>query len=129
MKSLFSAISFLTIFPASTPRTGDMEHLKFSWIWFPLVGLLVGAVIGTVFEIAYLYLHLTKLVSATLTITASILITRGFHYDGLADTVDGLFGGSNKEERLRIMKDSHIGSFATLALICTILLQIQFTAN
>lgn len=129
MKSLFSAISFLTIFPVIKYQTNNQEHLKFSWTWFPLVGLLVGTIIGTVFEISYLYLHLSKLLSATLAISASIIITRGFHYDGLADTTDALFGGSNKESRLRIMKDPHIGSFAVLALICTILLQIQFITN
>jgi len=33
-----------------------------------------------------------------------------FHLDGFADTVDGLCGGKNKEQILRIMEDSFIGA-------------------
>jgi len=46
-----------------------------------------------------------------------VTITGALHLDGLADTVDGLSGGRNKEEILRIMTDSCIGAKAAVALI------------
>ena len=45
-----------------------------------------------------------------------VLITGGFHEDGLMDACDGLVGGWDKEQRLKIMKDSRIGSYAALSI-------------
>lgn len=45
-----------------------------------------------------------------------VLVTGGFHEDGLADTADGLGGGATPERRLAIMKDSRIGTYGALAL-------------
>ena len=42
---------------------------------------------------------------------ATLLATGAFHEDGLADTVDGMGGGWTREDVLRIMKDSRIGSY------------------
>jgi adenosylcobinamide-GDP ribazoletransferase len=52
---------------------------------------------------------------------AGAVTTGALHEDGLADTVDGFFGGWTRERRLDIMKDSHIGSYGTLALILSVL--------
>ncbi len=45
-----------------------------------------------------------------------MLVTGGFHEDGLADTADGLGGGQTPARRLEIMKDSRIGTYGALAL-------------
>ncbi|MEM6307973.1 MAG: adenosylcobinamide-GDP ribazoletransferase, partial [Pseudomonadota bacterium] len=52
-------------------------------------------------------------------------ITGALHEDGLADTCDGLWGGWTRDRRLTIMKDSHIGTYGVLALICTSALKIS----
>ena len=52
-----------------------------------------------------------------LTLFFDVLLTGGFHLDGLADTADGLFSSRSKERMLEIMKDSRIGSNGVLALI------------
>ncbi|MBI3399638.1 MAG: adenosylcobinamide-GDP ribazoletransferase, partial [Deltaproteobacteria bacterium] len=54
-------------------------------------------------------------------LTVLILTNGGFHLDGFADTIDGLTGGSTKEERLDIMKDSRIGAIGVVALILLLL--------
>ena len=46
-----------------------------------------------------------------------MITTGAMHEDGLADTVDGLWGGWTRDRRLEIMKDSHIGTYGVLALI------------
>jgi adenosylcobinamide-GDP ribazoletransferase len=56
-------------------------------------------------------------VTAALGLAVTATLTGALHEDGLADTADGFFGGRTPERRLEIMKDSHIGSFGTLALI------------
>jgi adenosylcobinamide-GDP ribazoletransferase len=54
---------------------------------------------------------------------ASVLLTGALHEDGFADTCDGLGGGWTPEERLRIMKDSRIGTYGALGLVFLILLK------
>jgi adenosylcobinamide-GDP ribazoletransferase len=57
---------------------------------------------------------------ALLAIGVGVLVTGGFHEDGLADAADGLLGGTTPERRLVIMKDSRIGSYGALALGLTL---------
>ena len=46
-----------------------------------------------------------------------VILTGALHLDGLADGLDGLYGGTNPEERLRIMKDVHLGTMGVVGLI------------
>ena len=56
-------------------------------------------------------------IAAALTLLGELWMTRGFHLDGLCDTVDALFSSRSRERMLEIMKDSHIGTFGVVAAI------------
>lgn len=58
-------------------------------------------------------------------IAVLIVLSRGLHLDGLADSADGLFGGTDAQHRLAIMKDSRIGTFGALALIGVVLMKVR----
>lgn len=60
------------------------------------------------------------LIAGTLAITTGAL-----HEDGLSDVADGFFGGTSREKRLDIMKDSRIGAFGALALVLATVLRIS----
>jgi len=92
------------------------------WTW-PLVGLVVGAIGAGVYALA-LHCHLWPLIAATLAVLVMAAITGALHEDGLADTADGIGGGSTPERRLAIMKDSRIGSFGAMALIGSFALRV-----
>ena len=51
------------------------------------------------------------------------MLTGGLHEDGLSDTFDGLMGGRDAARRLKIMRDSRIGSFGALALVLVVLMR------
>ncbi|MBC9180481.1 adenosylcobinamide-GDP ribazoletransferase, partial [Pseudoroseomonas ludipueritiae] len=86
-------------------------------IWaYPLVGLGIGAAGGAVMA-AGLWLGLPPLVAALWSLAATLLLTGGFHEDGLADTADGFGGGRDRARKLEIMRDSRIGSYGVLALV------------
>jgi adenosylcobinamide-GDP ribazoletransferase len=51
------------------------------------------------------------MLSAFLVLLAWVGITGALHLDGLCDFCDGVFGGHSVEDRLRIMKDPHLGTF------------------
>ena len=118
------AVAFLTRIPAGEPRAVDEPGAN-GWAladtaWaFPLVGAGIGAVAAIVFLAAQLA-GLGDWPAALLAILAGLLLTGALHEDGLADSADGLFGGSDREHRLAIMRDSRHGSFAVLALVLSV---------
>lgn len=88
----------------------------------PLAGLIIGVMPALVLAIAT-GLGLGPWLTAALSILAMTVSTGAFHEDGLADTADS-FGGSTKERRLEIMRDSRLGSFGACALILTFALRL-----
>ncbi len=95
-------------------------------IWaYPLIGALIGG-IGAIVLLGGDAAGLPPMLGAGLAIGAQLLATGGFHEDGLADTADGLGGGSDAQRKLEIMRDSRIGSYGTLALL--IVIGLRWTA-
>jgi adenosylcobinamide-GDP ribazoletransferase len=64
-------------------------------------------------------------VGAALTLLVWVLLTGGLHYDGLMDACDGLLSHRASEERMRIMRDVHVGAWGVLG--GGLALLIQFT--
>ena len=118
--SLRRAWAFLTRLPGGAHPRDDRE-LGRSVPWFPVVGAVIGAISGGLYW--SLFSALGPPLAAVAGIAAGVLITGGFHEDGLADTADAL-GGSDRERRLSIMKDSRVGTFGALALILSILARV-----
>jgi adenosylcobinamide-GDP ribazoletransferase len=88
----------------------------------PLAGLVIGLLPALALGGALL-LDLGPWLAAILSVAAMTLTTGALHEDGLADTADS-FGGSTREKRLEIMRDSRIGSFGASALFLSLALRI-----
>src|SRR5580704_4040993 len=88
------AARFLTRLPLGgggvAPEAGELAAS--SWA-MPVVGAVVGLLCGVAFAVAAM-LHWPPLASALVAIGVGALVTGGLHEDGLADTADGLGGGS-----------------------------------
>lgn len=101
----------------------SLEHSvdlgKTVWAW-PLIGGFLGVIIGIFAEVLN-SLPIPPEISSLIILSLLILVTGGFHEDGLADTFDGLWGGNTPEKRLEIMNDSRHGTFGVLALVVSIL--------
>ena len=82
--------------------------------WYPLVGILIGALAGIVFCLAHLVFPVT--LSVVLAIAATLLATGALHEDGFADACDGLGGGTTRERALEIMRDSRLGTYGAAGL-------------
>lgn len=94
----------------------------------PLAGALIGLSGALVLALACGLLDLPVPVGAALATAALVLVTGALHEDGLADTADGLGGGSNRERRLEILRDSRIGSYGAAALVLALLLRVLVIA-
>jgi adenosylcobinamide-GDP ribazoletransferase len=88
-----------------------------SAVWaYPLAGALLGgcaAVVGN----GLLAIGLPASFAAGGLLATLVVLSGAMHEDGLADTVDGFWGGHDPQRRLEIMKDSRIGTYGVLALI------------
>jgi adenosylcobinamide-GDP ribazoletransferase len=93
----------------------------------PVAGLVVGCVGALAFALPFL-LGLGSFIAATIAIATLTLATGAFHEDGLADTFDAFGGGSTRERKLEIMKDSRIGTFGGAALVLGLILRIALIA-
>lgn len=106
--------------------------LRASAAHFPGVGVLVGIVVASASAglWASLARHnpLAPLVIAVLGTVVSVLVTGGFHEDGLADLADGLGGSQTRERALEIMKDSRVGAFGAMALVLALLSKVSLLA-
>ena len=118
----WTAVMFYTRLRVPTNITYSTQALNKSRKYFPLIGILIGAIGVITFLVCQLFL--SNIISIALSMVATILATGAFHEDGFADSCDGLIGGWEAKEMLKIMKDSRIGSYATIGLIC--LLGIKF---
>ena len=120
LKGLRAAASFLTRVRVGRAEAGPWD-LAMSLPWFPVVGALLGVVLAGVYAVTRL--ATPPLLGATLTLGVAVLLTGGFHEDGLADTADGLGGGWTREESLRILKDPRHGTYGVLAIVLSVLVR------
>lgn len=126
MTGLVVATRYLTIVPLPSSVRETPESLGRAAVWFPVIGLGVGAILVATARVAELLFP--ALLAALLTVTVWKLVTGGLHLDGLADCLDGL-AGRDIEQRLAIMRDSRIGAFGAIGLILLLLLEIAALAE
>lgn len=118
-----AAVQFLTRVPIRLRAAPEVSRAA---PWFPVVGLLIGAVVG---GIAAGMLELVPAaVAATVAVLAGTALTGAFHEDGLADTMDAM-GGWTPERRREILRDSRHGSYGVAAMCGTIVLRIVCIAS
>ena len=117
-----AALGLLTRLPVRVDTTRAMARgARAAWAW-PLAGVCVNALAGAAASLA-LWCSLPPGVAALLLIAVQITVTGAMHEDGLADSLDGLWGGWDRARRLAIMKDSQIGTYGVLGLVLTVLLR------
>lgn len=99
------------------------QSMKYALCFFPFIGVVIGCL-----ELFFLWLSDKMkcgiLFQSCVAAVISILITGGIHIDGYMDTMDALHSYQNKERKLEILKDSHIGAFAGIMLIVYYILYI-----
>ena len=117
-RSLLVAVQFLTRLPTPRVDLGDETErnriLGRSVAFFPMVGALIGAMTGATMLLAGRLWPIGLAVVIGLVFEA--LLTGAFHEDAVADFCDAFGGGWTRDDILRILKDSRVGSFGALGL-------------
>lgn len=126
VRLFFIALQFFTRLPIPAWVGFEASWLQHASRYFPLVGVVVGAIAAGVYYGAALVLPAP--VAAVLSTAASIYITGAFHEDGFADTCDGLGGGLTRERALEIMKDSRVGAYGAIGIVCMLAAKLSALA-
>ncbi len=126
MSGLWSALLFLTSVPFPGGRRAGRADLGRAAPWFPLVGLILGALLSLLWWL--LAGRLPSLVSGVLVVTAWALLTGGLHLDGLADCCDGLLVSAPRARRMEILRDARLGAFGGAGLTLALMLKLSAVA-
>ncbi len=109
MIPILAAFQFLTIMPAVVRRPFTAVEMGRAVGWYPFVGLALGGLLyGLQGALRFVF---PDALTAALTLSVWVVLTRALHLDGFMDSFDALFGGFTPERRLEIMKDPRIGTF------------------
>ncbi|NQV46658.1 MAG: adenosylcobinamide-GDP ribazoletransferase [Rhodospirillaceae bacterium] len=119
IRDTLTAARFLTRLPV--PMAGvETERSLAEVVWsFPVIGLIVGAIGAAALMIAT-SAGLHPLASSLVALAAISLVTGALHEDGLADVADGFGGGAEISDKLRIMRDSTVGTYGVLVLVFSV---------
>lgn len=121
MRNLRIAFGLMTILPFRLPDDWSAGDSGRASVWYPLVGLVIGALTWLAWTGAMLLFP--PLVAGVIALVVWVALTGGLHLDGLADCCDGLLASTPAERRLEIMKDPHVGAFGVTGLILVLLLK------
>lgn len=123
LRPFLIAVQFLTRLPVTR---GDWreEEVGRSIVWYPAVGLLLGAVLSA---LGWALQSAVPAVAAAVLLAVWVFGTGALHLDGLADSADAWLGGHGDRERtLAIMKDAHRGAAAIV--VVAVVLIAKFAA-
>ncbi len=116
------AVGTLTVIPVGAIGPIDRRTAGRAMLLAPLAVLPIAVLAGLIVE-AGTWLGWPGSVYGLLVVGALALGTRAMHLDGLADTVDGLGSGWDRERALTIMRTGDVGPMGVVALIIVLSLQ------
>lgn len=124
-KSLTVAFSIYSKIPV--PRfTWGSDDMKYHLIFFPWVGAVIGGAEWGWFKLCCGVFASNHLFYIMIALALPLLITGGFHLDGFLDTMDALHSYGDRQKKLEILIDPHIGAFAVISFALYLLLAGAF---
>jgi len=123
MKGLWSgvlvAFSLYSAIPVPQVKW-ERNTMRWALVCLPLVGVVIGAI-----EWLWYWFCATRraaaLFYAVIAALIPLLISGGIHLDGLCDTCDALCSYGEREKKLQILKDPHVGAFGVIWLTAFLL--------
>lgn len=117
---LLIAVQFLTTIPVRLPYLPSREQNAVSMLYYPLIGVMIGAVLWSLAS----FVSLPIMLLSCLVMAVWVWLTGGLHLDGLVDTADAWVGGfGDKERTLTIMKDPNAGAMGVIAIVVNLALK------
>jgi adenosylcobinamide-GDP ribazoletransferase len=125
MKKLFKgfimALSMFTIIPTPYIEWDD-DGAKNMMKFYPIIGGIVGVIWSVIYYLIN-FLRVSIVLKSTIIMMVPFIVTGMLHLDGFMDVCDAILSRRDREEKLRILKDSTIGAFAVISLLILFFLQ------
>lgn len=124
-RSLCIAVSMYSRIPVPYGNW-DKKEMKYSIGLFPIVGVVIGVVTWvwlwgmcriTTASMTDIPKTVLLLVTTLIAAVLPALVTGGIHVDGFMDTSDAFHSWENRDKKLQILSDPHIGAFSVISLL------------
>jgi adenosylcobinamide-GDP ribazoletransferase len=127
LRRFLHALQFLTRLPAPRFAEFSPEDLSRSAVWFPLVGILIGAALAAA---VWAGGQASPWIGALIGLVVWVWITGGLHLDGLGDVADALAAAHRSPERfLEVLRDPHVGAFGAMAITLQLIAKLVLLAE
>lgn len=110
--AFFMTLSMFTRIP-SIVRKWEEDAKKYMIVWLPFIGGIIGG-LWMLLYYAFSLIELPFLIESFVLTIFPFLLTGFIHFDGFLDVTDALHSYRPIDEKIRILKDPHIGGFAVL---------------
>ena len=115
MRSLLAAFRFLSTLPLPGAHDIDEADWGRATAWYPLVGQVLGAILGGLDQ--GFHLLWPEGVASALLLVAWVALTGALHLDGFVDCCDALLVSAPAGRRLEILRDVHVGAFGVVGAV------------
>lgn len=110
----------------------NKSTMKYAMCFFPFVGVVIGLIVYFFNYIATLF-NISPFLYSSLMVIIPPFLSGAIHVDGFIDTSDAIHSHQDKDRKLEILKDSHVGAFGVIMCIAYVILQFglfgQFFEN
>lgn len=106
----------------------DEQHREKMLLEIPLIGFLIGG-LWMLFAWILRLVHAPAMLFAALVCLFPHFLSGGIHLDGYMDCCDAILSRRDLETRRKILKDSHVGSFAVMAIAFLFLVSFAAAAS
>lgn len=116
INSFLIVVSFISIIPVpkkSIPGWNS-KSLRYFCIMLPVAGILFSFLWFILWFMLCRLVMLSDILRGFMMMIFTLALTGGLHMDGLMDTCDAVFSRRDRDTRLKILSDTHAGSFAVM---------------
>ncbi len=108
------ALSMFSVIPVPNINF-NKANMKYALCFFPAVGVIIGIVQYSVYNFM-VFKGLNNVFIAAVITVLPIFLTGGIHMDGFIDTSDAIKSYADRQKKLEILSDPHIGAFGVICL-------------
>ncbi len=119
IKSFIIAFSMYSRIPMPRVEWKE-EDMKYVFVFFPFVGAVIGALFFAWNYLCFKF-SIPEICRVCVAIALPLIITGGIHADGFMDTMDAINSYRDREKKLELLKDPHIGAFSVIMLLIYVL--------
>ncbi|MBU4373113.1 MAG: adenosylcobinamide-GDP ribazoletransferase [Euryarchaeota archaeon] len=118
LSALRNGFGFLTTIPVGITMEGIEKLMKHIYL-FPVIGAVLGLLLGAICLVSSVMFH--PFVASLIVIISIYYLTGINHIDGLADFGDGIASHGTREEKIKAMRDTAVGTGGLIVCIIAIL--------